>query len=203
MNEIEQRQARMVKLEDACQALSGKLDFLIEQYKQLVPGAAEAWIRKEFTRGIRDNAEQVELLGLGGMKVIKGDMEYLITKLPVASAELLDDRSARPHNEEEMPARLSMQKEFFLDKIFRDLISCAGEILDRHNLLGNGGTHSYWQRVKGNWRYGMNSTTSPVAPEVYEEYMKGLEQLRELKVQYESERKELAAARAQNLWDSV
>ena len=203
MNEIEQRQAKMVKLDEACKSLRTRMDFLMEQYQQLIPGAAASWIRQEFTRGIRDNAEQIEELGQAGIKVIKGDMEYLLNRLPALSADLLQNRATWPHNREDIPVRQSMQKEFFLDRVYRDLISTAGEVLSRHNLLGNGGTHSYWQWVKTGWRYGMNSTAAPVAPEVYEEYTKGLERLRELNGLYETEKKELAAARAQVLWESV
>ena len=96
-----------------------------------------------------------------------------------------------------------MHKEFFFDRVFRDLISTAGPVLEKHNLMGNRGSHSYWQRVKTGWRYGMNPSIDPIAPEISEEYMKGLDRLRELKRKYSSEKKGLAEVRAQTLWDSV
>jgi hypothetical protein len=203
MDETEQRQSRVRELEEGCQAVSTRLDFLVERFMTLVPTAAATWIRQEFGRGIKDNAEHVEGLGVLGVKAIKDDMEHLIKELPRVCAALLRDRSSWAHHEAELPARSSVHKEFFLDRVFRDLISTAGAVLERHELLGNRGSHFYWQRVKEGWRYGMNPSIDPVEPELSDEYRKGLQQLREIRLRYATERKGLAEVRAQNLWDSV
>ena len=202
MVEAEERQTRIVELEEEWETLARRLDFLVEQFMQQVHGAAANWIQQEFTRGIRDNAEQVQELGPAGVRVIKNDMEFLIKALPSACAELLHDRASWAHYDDESLLRRNGPKEFFLDRIFRDLISTAGPVLERHNLLGNRGNHSYWQRVKNGWRYGMN-TSEPVTPEIAEEYKKGLERVREIKLKHATEKKHLAEVRAQTLWDSV
>jgi hypothetical protein len=203
IKEAEQSKIRMYELEDELKALSVRLDFLVEQFRMLVPGVAATWIRQEFGRGIKDNAEQIQELGVSGVKIIKDDMERVIHALPTVCGELLHNRSAWAHYSDESLAPPSVHKEFFLDRIFRDLISTAGPVLEQHNLLGNRATHSYWQRVKEGWRYGMNPSIDPVAPEISEEYMKGLDRLRKIKLQHASEKKGLAEVRAQTLWDSV
>ena len=202
MDQVEQRQSRVRVLEDECRALSARLDLLVEHFRTLVPKAAATWIRQEFGRGIKDNAEHVQNLGVSGVKLIKDDMEHLIHELPSFCADLLKNRSTWAHHEDESP-RPGVKKEFFLDRLFRDLISSAGPVLERHNLLGNRGSHSYWQRVKDGWRYGMNPSIDPIAPDVTEEYVKGLDRIRELKLQHATEKKGLAEVRAQTLWDSV
>jgi hypothetical protein len=203
MTETELRQSKLQELETELDSLLARLDFLVQQFSQLIPGKAEAWIRQEFARGIKDNAEQVQDLGVAGVKMIKSDMEHLIHELPHACAELLHDPANWAHREDELLARSSVHKEFFLDRVFRDLISSAGPILERHDLLGNAGSHSYWQRVKTGWRYGMSPTADPVAPELSEEYKEGLQRLREVMQYYLAEKRCLAEVRAQTLWDSV
>ena len=203
MNETEQRQVRIREVEEELRLLSERLDSLVEHFKALVPTAAATWIRQEFGRGIKDNAEHIEELGVAGVKLIKEDMEHLIRGLPMTCDELLRNRSAWAHHDDESLTRTNGNKEFFLDRVFRDLISTAGTVLEKHNLLGNGGNHSYWQRVQTGWRYGMNPSIDPVAPEVADEYVKSLDRLREIKFQHASEKKGLAEVRAQTLWDSA
>jgi hypothetical protein len=203
MDQVEQRQSRVRVLEDEWSALSVRLDLLVEHFKTLVPTAAGTWIRQEFGRGIKDNAEHVQELGVSGVKLIKDDMEHLIRDLPAVCANLLKNRSGWAHHEDESLARPGVHKEFFLDRLFRDLISSAGPVLEKHNLLGNRGSHSYWQRIKDGWRYGMNPSIDPVEPDVTDEYVKGLHRIRELKLQHATEKKGLAEVRAQTLWDSV
>ena len=64
MNQAEQRQSRVRELEDEWSALSVRLDLLVEHFKTLVPTAAATWIRQEFGRGIKDNAEHIQELGV-------------------------------------------------------------------------------------------------------------------------------------------
>lgn len=203
MGETEEHQSRIQELEAEQNALLIRMDFLVQRFKDLAPGAAANWIRLEFERGIKDNAEQIQDLGAPGVKAIKRDMERLITGLPAVCAELLVNRSAWAHHENESPARSNVQKEFFFDRVFRDLISTAGPVLESHSLLENRGSHSYWQRAKEGWRYAMNPSMAPVAPDLCDEYMKGLQRLREIKLQHASEKKSLAEARAKSLWDSA
>jgi hypothetical protein len=203
VGEAEQHQTKIQELETEWQALLIRLDFLVERFKDLAPGAAASWIRLEFERGIKDNAEQIQELGVAGVKVIKLDMGRLINDLPGLCHELLQDRSSWAHHENESPARSNIQKEFFFDRVFRDLISTAGSALESHNLLENRGPHSYWQRGKGGWRYAMNPSLGPVAPDLCDEYMKGLHRLREIKLQHAFEKKGLAEAHAKSLWETA
>jgi len=203
VDEAEQHQSRIQELETEWQALLIPMDFLVERFKDLAPGAAASWIRLEFERGIKDNAEQIQELGVAGVRVIKLDMGRLVNELPGICHELLQDRTSWAHHENESPARLNGQRELFLDRVFRDLISTAGAVLENHNLLENRGPHSYWQRGKEGWRYAMNPSIGPVAPDLCDEYMKGLHRLREIKLQHASEKKGVAEARAKNLWETA
>jgi hypothetical protein len=203
VDEAEQHQTRIQELETEWQALLIRMDFLVERFKDLAPGAAASWIGLEFERGIKDNAEQIQELGVAGVKIIKRDMGRLVNDLPGICHELLHERSSWAHYETELPARSNGQKEFFFDRVFRDLISTAGAVLDSHNLLENRGPHSYWQRGKEGWRYAMNPSMGPVAPDLCDEYMKGLHRLREIKRQHAFEKKGLAEARAKSLWETA
>lgn len=177
---------------------------------RIIAGALKSDIRQQplpgFERSLKEasnNAEQIQDLGAPAVKAIKVDMERLISSLPTVCAGLLENRSGWAHHENESTARSNVQKEFFFDRIFRDLISTAGPVLERHNLLENRGSHSYWQQAKEGWRYAMNPSMAPVAPDLCDEYMKGLQRLREIKLQHASEKKRLAEARAKSLWDSA
>ena len=180
-----------------------RMDFLIGHFKSIAPGDAATWIRSEFERGIKDNAEQFQELGMPGVRSIKAAMEQLINDLPNICANLLENRSTWAHHQNEPVTRSDTQREFFLDRVFRDLISKAGPVLENHNLLHNRGPHPYWGRTKEGWRYAMTPSIGPVMTELYEEYMKGLQRLREIRRRYANEKKTLAEARAQNLWETA
>jgi len=203
MNETEEPQARIQELEAEENTLLVRMDFLVEHFKGIAPGAATTWIRSEFERGIKDNAEQIQDLGVAGVRTIKAEMERLINDLPIICASLLENRSTWAHHQNEPVMPSATQKEFFFDRIFRDLISKAGPILEAHNLLHNRGPHPYWGRTKEGWRYAMNPAIGPVMTELYEEYMKGLQRLREIRRRHANQKKTLAEVRAKNLWDTA
>jgi len=140
---------------------------------------------------------------VAGVRAIKADMERLINDLPNICASLLEDRSTWAHHQNESVTRSDMQKEFFFDRVFRDLISKAGPVLESHSLLHNRGPHPYWGRTQEGWRYAMSPSIGPVMTELYEEYMKGLQRLREIKRHHANEKKTLAEARAKSLWETA
>jgi len=203
MSETQEPQAKMQELEAEQNALLTRMDFLVEHFRSIAPGAAAVWVRSEFERGIKDNAEQIQELGVPGVRAIKADMERLINDLPSICFNLLENRSTWAHHQNEPVTRSEAHKDFFFDRIFRDLISKAGPVLENHNLLHNRGPHPYCGRTKEGWRYAMNPSIGPVMTELYEEYMKGLQRLRELRRRHANEKKTLAEARAQNLWETA
>src|SRR5215831_10225887 len=156
MNETQEPRTKIEELEAEHHALLTRMDFLVEHFKGVAPGVAATWVRAEFERGIKDNAERIQELGVAGVRAIKADMERLINDLPNICASLLEDRSTWAHHQNESVTRSDMQKEFFFDRVFRDLISKAGPVLESHSLLHNRGPHPYWGRTQEGWRYAMS-----------------------------------------------
>src|SRR6266542_3462834 len=152
MVDIERHEAEIRRLEEARAKLLLQLDSLVGQFEENVPAAAAVWIHQEVQRRIAEKAEQIENMGLSGVKAFKTDVEAVIEELPKQAHRSVGDRVNWPHRRGQPGSGTGPSQEGFSDRVFRDLISTLGAVLETHHLMDDPRKYPIWERVgDGKW----------------------------------------------------
>ncbi len=188
-------------------ALVSRIDNLFLEIQGAMPAAVAVWMREEMERRIKDHPETVQALGIDKLKVLKGNLNDLIGKLPEMVAAEFQDRNRWPHYIEvkEENASGSGNNEPYLDRIFRDLISSLGQILNEAGLLAESkGYYPSWQRKgKDQFRYSINPGMDRIPELKMKEYGKLLGEYHQLGRKINDARESLSAAKAKELWEAA
>jgi hypothetical protein len=203
MRSAEDHEKKIKQLEEEQSKLLPHLDTLMSQYKARIPAVAADWIKREVKQRIEDHAEQIEKLGLEGVRTIKRQMEAVIKDLPAVANQLLSDPSRWPHRQSSSASSKSAKGELRPDEAAREMISTLGPLLDRHKLLEKDRAYPSWKCTGGKWQYTINLWIDHPLPEIMSEYWAGFHRLRKIDDELETEKKNLALARAKNLWDQA
>jgi len=182
------------------------LNSLITQFQVALPTIAEKWICREVERRIEDHPDVVETLGVDKLKVLKTKMNDLITSLPQIAIQETSDKSDWPHNRQpETPGYGQDRNESFFQKSFRRVINHLGGLLDEFGLLTEPKGHiSSWERTSnGRIQYAINPGFNTTSIESITLFSKEYTPYAELTKKIENMKKELAKAKARELWESA
>lgn len=183
-----------------------KLNSLITQFQAALPSAVDPWMRKEVQRRIEDHPDVVEKLGVEKLKVLKSKLNDLINSLPKIVAQETSDKSDWPHNRQLETSGYGQGKnEAFFNKSFRNVINHLGGLLNEFGLLTEPKGHvSSWESTgNGLFRYAINPRFDLKSIESIAIFNKEYSQHVELTKKMEILEKELAKAKARELWESA
>ena len=207
--EVEALQMQMSSIEE-------KLDFLIRCFQVELPSIAETWMRREMERRIGEHPEVLEKLGAEKLKALKSKANDLIASLPeIVKKETSDERDWPHHRETEFSGREFDKNEPFFNRAFRNVISYLGIVLDEFGLLsqlkicvpswervGNGGCIPPWERLgNGRFRYAIDPGFEAISPLSVKEFNELYNRYKTLSVKLSNKQKELAKAKAREIWE--
>jgi hypothetical protein len=199
-------EAEIGKLEAKIAPMSDELDAKILAFSKALPAFAEVWITAEVKKQITANAVQFNEKGIEVARKLKADLADLVQKLPELCEEAVKNRAEWPHartSTDARPIEFSVRVgESYFAKVFRNVISNAGQLLDTYHLIGTKGDHA-WDRSHGQFRYAYNAGFDDNKVPVIAEYNRLWRQQSEFAHEIDAKREELAAARASELLDSA
>jgi hypothetical protein len=193
-----------------------KLDTLIQRFQFELPSIAETWMRREVERRIEDHPDVLEKLGTDKLKALKDTVNDLIASLPEIVKKETSDESDWPHNRAPESSGYERDKnEPFFNESFRNVISYLGVVLDEFGLLselkvcvpswervGTGGCIPRWERLgPGRFRYTTNPGFEALSTPSVKEFGEVYNRYRALSGKLDNKQKELAKAKARELWE--
>jgi hypothetical protein len=187
-------------------ALRNQLNVLIQRFQNELPSLAEPWIRREVIRRIEDHPETVAALGAEKLKSLKGKVNSLIESLPDIVKKETSDSEDWPHNRApESSGYGRSENEPFFNKAFRNVISNMGVVLDEFGLLTEPkGYVSSWERTgAGGFRFAINPGLDFLSIPILIEFGQLYKQYRVVAENLEKKQKELAKAKAREMWESA
>ena len=199
---------KLKQLEQEKIALRTQMDNQYSDFQAAMPVAAESWITKEVESKIKDNPDIVQSLGIEKLKELKSKIKALAESLPEIVSEEFQYSSSWPHHIQEIKEDFvyKQQKEPHLNRIFRNVISNLGCILDEFDLLKEPeGYVSTWKRVgKNNFRYAINPGMELYfAKSNRDVYWKQLKEYTQLILDIKNTSKSLDEVNAKELWDEA
>jgi hypothetical protein len=202
VSNINQHKVRITQLEEEKGKLLPRLDSILAGFREKVPSLAADWVNEEIERRIIDKADRVEKLGLSGVRTIKNEVGNVIHDLPAVAERLLSDECSWPHRRPQTDSKQRSADDPFLNRVFRDLISTLGPVLERHQFMDDDRPHGAWQRAgNGEWRYAFNPSVDALPGA--SEYSAGVARLQSIEKELVAEKQGLAKARAKDLWDKA
>ena len=181
--------------------LKERLDYLIQRFQAELPNAAESWIRKEVKRQIEDCPETVAGLGAEKLGSFKAKVHALVASLPDIAKKETSDAAVWPHYRALDTYGYGAGKdEPFLTRVFRDVISHLGAILDEFGFLKNQKGVS-WARTPHGFRYAIDPMFDLSSAPSANEYERAYKEFRSVAENLEMKQKELAKAKAKELWE--
>lgn len=207
MKTSQEIEVEIERIETEIKPIMGKLDAAIIAFSSEMVGAVESWMRKELSRKIEDNAETVNARGVKPLRATKADFENLIKQIPSICEEATDDQSIWPHRQSEssIASYQTKSRESFFPATFRRAINPLGKILEAHDLLGaSGGYADAWKHgTKGQFEYQFNPGFDGRNFESVIAYDEIKKQYKKLNEALDEKKKELAKAKANELWNEA
>lgn len=193
-------------LEQKRNALATRLDTFIGKFQDLLPSIVESWIRREVERNIEDRPGQVEKLGVEKLKIMKSKINTMVASLPKIVQEETSDKRGWPHYQATITKGYGPDKnELFFNDAFRNVINHVGVILNEFGLLSEieGRVLSWIKLADGKFRFAINLGFDVLSVQPVEEFNELYKQYKALKVELGDKQKELAKAKAKELWESA
>jgi len=183
-----------------------QLNLLVQHFQGELPLAAELWIRHEVERRIEDHPDTVAALGVEKLKSLKGKMNALVASLSEIVKKETSNTADWPHYRTPDDSGYGGGKsEPFFDKAFRNVISHLGEVLDEFDLLTEPKGHVVsWEKTgPGRVRYAINPGFDPRSTPALGEFAQVYKEFRGVAETLEKKQKDLAKAKAKELWESA
>jgi hypothetical protein len=199
-------EADVSSLQQQRDTLRDQLNLLLQRFQSELPSAAESWIKREVERRIEDHPDIVAALGIDKLRSLKTKVNALIASLPDIAMKETSNRADWPHYRK--PSGSSYGggvSESFFDKAFRNVISHLGAVLDEFGLLAEPKGHvASWEKAgDGNVRYAINPGFDARSTPVLGEFGQVYKEFRSVEEKLENRQKDLAKAKARELWESA
>ncbi len=197
----------IAKLEADINPINDKLDNELNSFSKELVNEVEAWMKKELSRKIEDNAETVNAGGLEPLRMVKADFNSLVEKLPVICEKAIGEKESWPHYIKKNASRSSNAKrnEPYFAAIFRKAINPLGSLLETHALLSEPKGHvASWKKItSGEFEYAINPGFRESEFKSIHEYNSLRKRHAELVIEVDKKQKELAKAKARELWNEA
>jgi len=198
--------AEVSSLQPQHDALTKRLDAFVQRFQDELPSLAEPWMRREVARRIEDHPETVEALSVEKLKTLKGKVNALMVVLPEIVKQETSDKKNWPHYRTPETTGYGRDKdEPFFNKAFRNVISYLGAILDEFGLLAEPkGYVPSWEKIgPGKFRFAINPGFEVLSTATLNEFDQVYKEYRLLAEKLDNKQKELAKAKAREMWESA
>jgi len=198
--------AEVASLQGQRDALKKRLDTLVRRFQDDFPSAAEPWIRREVERCIENHPDSVEALGVERLRALKSKVNTLIASLPEIVKRETSDEKYWPHYRAPETSGYGRDKdEPFFNEAFRNVIGNLGAILDEFGLLTEpkGYVPSWEKTDTDKFRFAINPGLDALSTIDLNEFGQVYKEYRALADKLENKQKELAKAKARELWESA
>ena len=176
-------------------SLISHMDGLCIKIRDAMPIAAASWINKEVERQIIEKSDIVQSLGIEKLKELKNRLKNLTEKLPEIVKVEIEDRSKWPHYTETLKTTVPVGEPYF-NKVFRNVISSLGSILNEFGLIIEVGPfYTSWQRSSNGGYYYAINVGPETMPEEISEYNRILMQYKSLGTKIAQSQKLLSEAK--------
>ena len=199
-------EADVSSLQQQSDTLRDQLNLLVQRFQSELPSAAESWIRHEVERRIEDHPDAVVALGTEKLKSLKTKVNALVASLPDIAMEETSNKADWPHYRKTSDSHYGGgMSEAFFNKAFRNVISHLGAVLDEFGLLAEPKGHvASWQKVGDRrFRYAINPLFDASSTPVLGEFDQVYKEFRSVEDKLENRQKDLAKAKAKELWESA
>lgn len=197
---------KIKELEQKTKQLQSQMDILYREIIKGMPTAAATWMNREVESKVKENASVVEALGMEKLKELKSKLKALIEKLPTLVDAAFQDKSKWPHYIESEPNRRERPEEHHWMRVFREVISNLGNILDNFGLLKESarGVPS-WNRVgPKHYQYAINPGMPNFPDEkMLDNYNKLLNEYVKLRDELKNTTNQHTKAKAKEMWDNA
>lgn len=199
-------QKELAALTQEMDLLREKLSLLVARFQDDVLPVAGSWIKREVERQIEDHPDIIDSIGIEKLKLLKNKLNVLISALPDIARQELANTSDWPHNQksESNDYRKDTSAPFF-EKAFRKIINHLGTLLDEYGLLKEPrGRIASWEKSNEDGiHYAINPGFNDKSMPVVAEYQVLFKEFTTLKSNIESKERDLAKAKARELWESA
>jgi len=199
-------EADVSSLQQQSDTLRDRLNLLCQRFQSELPSAAESWIRHEVERRIEEHPDAVVILGTGKLKSLKTKVNALVASLPDIAIKETSNRADWPQYRKTSDGDYGGgMSEAFFNKAFRNVISHLGAVLDEFGLLVEPKGHvASWQKIGDRrFRYAINPGFDAHSTPVLGEFWQVYKEFRSVEDKLENRQKDLAKAKAKELWESA
>lgn len=127
-------------------SLTSQMDSLYCEIQAAMPAVAESWMTTYVEREIKEHPEVVQSLGIEKLKELKSELKTLAETLSEIVETEFQKSGIWPHHKVIPSAH--EPDEPHLDRVFRNVISYLGRLLDEFGLIeGPNGHFSSWKRT--------------------------------------------------------
>lgn len=195
--EIQQHEQKM-------SSLTSQMDNLYREIQAAMPTAAAAWITKEVERRIKDNPEVVQSLGIEKLKEFKFKLKALTETMPEIVAAEFQNSGIWPHHKV-IPSSNYNQNESHLNRVFRNVISYLGSLLDEFGLIERPKGHiPSWERTgQKRFRYAINPGLDYLPETKIKDYWILFDEYTSVSQKIKDIQKSLAETKAIELWNNA
>jgi hypothetical protein len=189
-------ESKINEIENNIATASKNLSQQMEVVKDEFPSLAGDWIKRHTERKVVDCSTVSEELGIEGLTNLKSDMNDLITNLKEIVEKEWDSKTS---------VTLGGSEESFFRSRFRLAINHLAPVLNKYGLLvEKEGHYPDWkQKTEGKWSYQINHGFDERNVESIVTYNKILKEKSDLEKELQKVNKELSAAKAKEMWNSI